>query len=81
MKILTFKLWENLVFKKLQSKPGAKTDTYRVLKDDNTIGRVKWWSRVRGYGYLPPEEDEQEVKDFISDLMKKRREAKKNGNK
>ncbi len=77
MRILTFELFEKLEFKKRDKKAGAKTDTFDVIKDDNEIGQVKWWSRVRGYGFTPPKEDEERIKDFVADLMAKRRAEKK----
>ena len=57
-------------------KKGAKTDTYNVNKDGNVIGQIKWYSRMRGYGFLPTPDCNDEIKEFIKDLMKKRREEK-----
>jgi hypothetical protein len=75
----TYKLFENksnLKFKKQTSKKGAKTEIYDVLKDGNVIGQIKWYSRLRGYAFLPMKEHDTEIKDFIKDLMNKRREEK-----
>ena len=57
-------------------KKGAKTDTYNVSKDGNVIGQIKWYSRMRGYSFLPTNDVSDEIKDFVKDLMKKRREDK-----
>jgi len=57
-------------------KKGAKTDTYNVSKGGNVIGQIKWYSRMRGYGFLPTPDCNDEIKEFIKDLMKKRREEK-----
>lgn len=81
MRILSFSLFEKLEFKKREKKADAKTDTFDVIKDDTEIGQVKWWSRVRGYGFVPPKEDEPVVKDFVADLMAKRRAEKKKAKK
>ena len=75
----TYKLFENksnLKFKKQTSKKDAKTEIYDVLKDGNVIGQIKWYSRLRGYAFLPEKEHDTEIKDFIKDLMRKRREEK-----
>jgi len=55
-------------------KKGAKTDIYNVSKDGNVIGQIKWYSRMRGYAFLPTSDCNDEIKDFIKDLMKKRKE-------
>ena len=57
-------------------KKGAKTETYNVSKDGNVIGQIKWSSRMRGYAFLPTNDISDEIKDFVKDLMKKRREEK-----
>ena len=57
-------------------KKGAKTDIYNVSKDGNVIGQIKWYSRMRGYAFLPTSDCNDEIKDFIKDLMKKRKEEK-----
>ena len=78
----TYKLFEtkkevsNLKFTLQPKKKGAKTDTYNVNKDGNVIGQIKWYSRMRGYGFLPTPDCNDEIKEFIKDLMKKRREEK-----
>lgn len=64
-------------FKKKVRKKGAKTDVYDVIKDGMIIGQVKWYSRLRGYGFLPTPDSDSEIKQFIKDLMQKRREEKK----
>jgi len=57
-------------------KKGSKTDTYKVNKGSKTIGLIKWSSRVRGYAFLPTQDCDDTIKDFIKDLMRKRREEK-----
>lgn len=64
-------------FVKQPSKKGAKTETYNVVKSGITIGQVKWYSRLRGYGFLPTADCNDDIKSFISDLMAKRRKNKK----
>lgn len=66
-----------ITFIKQPKKKGAKTDVYNVLKGGNIIGQVKWVSRVRGYSFSPTKDCDTEIKEFIKDLMKKRREEKK----
>lgn len=66
----------NLKFNKQPKKKGAKTDVYNVSKGSNTIGQIKWSSRMRGYAFLPTPDCDIKIKDFIKDLMKKRREEK-----
>jgi len=65
-----------LKFAKQPQKKGAKTDTYNVSKSGKVIGLVKWSSRMRGYAFLPTSDCESKIKDFVKDLMKKRRESK-----
>lgn len=64
-------------FIKQTKKPGAKTDVYNVSKSGLIIGQVKWSSRMRGYAFLPTSDCEDKVKEFIKDLMSKRRKSKK----
>jgi len=66
----------NLKFEKLPRKKDAKTDTYDVIKDDNIIGQIKWSSRMRGYAFLPSVDCSVKIKEFIKDLMDKRKEEK-----
>ena len=66
-----------LKFNKQTKKKGAKTDVYNVVKNGSTIGQVKWSSRLRGYGFLPPDGDESEVKEFVSGVSKEHREKNK----
>ena len=66
-----------IIFKKQPKKKGAKTDVYNVIKSGTIIGQVKWVSRVRGYSFSPTSDCDTEIKEFIKDLMKKRREEKK----
>ena len=68
---------EDISFKKQPKKKGAKTDTYNVVKDDSIIGQVKWSSRMRGYDFQPTSDCSQKIKDFTKELMRKRREDKK----
>lgn len=75
--ILSYSLFESINFKKLSQKKGAKTDTYDVYKNDMIIGQVKWYSRMRGYSFLPTPDCSDEVKSFIKSLMDKRRMDKK----
>jgi len=75
----TYKIFEsksNLKFTKKEKKKGAKTDTYDVTKSGTVIGQVKWSSRMRGYAFLPTTDCDNEIKEFVKDLMKKRREEK-----
>jgi len=83
MKILDFNLFNLLEGKKTElefikqpKKVGAKTETYKVIKAEIEIGVIKWSSRLRGYGFLPSVDCQDEIKDFIKDLMKKRRKRK-----
>jgi len=75
----TYKLFESLSVKfvKQPKKKGAKTDIFNVVKDEITVGQIKWSSRMRGYGFLPTKDCESTIKEFIKELMKKRREEKK----
>jgi hypothetical protein len=76
----TYRLFESkssLKFTKQTSKKGAKTETYNVIKDGEVIGQIKWSSRMRGYAFLPEKEHSDEIKDFIKDLMSKRRKISK----
>lgn len=78
--IMNYKLFENngLAFKKRIRKEGLKTDVYDVIENGIIIGQIKWYSRMRGYAFLPNKEIEPVIKDFINDLMTKRRKEKKN---
>jgi len=73
---ILFESKSNLKFVKQPKKKGAKTETYNVSKDGNVIGQVKWSSRMRGYAFLPTTDSSDEIKEFIKDLMKKRKEEK-----
>ena len=76
----TYKIFESkssLKFVKQPTKKGSKTETYNVIKDGNVIGQIKWSSRMRGYAFLPEKEHSDEIKDFIKDLMSKRRKISK----
>lgn len=85
--LIDYKLFENLLeiseinesikFTKKDKKKDAKTDIYDVVKSGIVIGQVKWSSRMRGYSFLPTTDCDSEVKEFIKDLMKKRRDDKK----
>lgn len=77
------KLFENfkvkdldIKFNKQPTKKDAKTDIYNVVKDGITIGQIKWSSRMRGYAFLPTTDCQDEVKDFVKELMRKRRLSK-----
>ena len=70
-----------LKFNKQSRKKGAKTDVYNVVKGGTTIGQVKWYSRLRGYGFLPPSGDESEVKEFVTEISKLHREKNKKNKK
>jgi hypothetical protein len=74
---VTDSLLESVKFIKQPKKSNAKTEIYNVSKDDVIIGQIKWSSRVRGYDFLPTSDCSTDVKDFIKELMKKRREEKK----
>ena len=68
------KTTSKLKFNKQSKKKGAKTDVYNVVKGGTTIGQVKWYSRLRGYGFLPPSGDESEVTEFVKKISKAHRE-------
>ena len=70
-----------LKFNKQSRKKGAKTDVYNVVKGGTTIGQVKWYSRLRGYGFLPPSGDESEVTEFVKEVSKTHREENKKNKK
>lgn len=70
-------LLESLKFNKQPKKSGAKTDVYNVSKSGKVVGQVKWSSRMRGYAFLPTPDCESEIKEFVKDLMAKRRAEKK----
>ncbi len=70
---ILFESKSNLKFTKQPKKKGAKTETYNVSKDGNVIGQIKWSSRMRGYAFLPTTDSSDEIKEFIKDLMTKRR--------
>lgn len=75
----SYKVFENksnLKFTKKEKKKGAKTDTYDVSKSGTIIGQIKWSSRMRGYAFLPTTDCDNEIKEFVKELMKKRREEK-----
>jgi len=75
----SYKLFENksnLKFTKKEKKKGAKTDTYDVSKSGTVIGQIKWSSRMRGYAFLPTTDCDNEIKEFVKELMRKRREEK-----
>lgn len=72
----TYKIFENkssIKFIKKEKKKGAKTDTYDVSKNGTIIGQVKWSSRLRGYAFVASNDCSDEIKDFIKDLMVKRK--------
>lgn len=76
----TFQIFESksgLTFTKQAKKKGAKTDVFNVTKSGNVIGQVKWSSRMRGYAFLPTSDCDNEIKEFVKDLMAKRRAEKK----
>jgi hypothetical protein len=73
----SYQIFESVKFTKQPQKKGAKTDTYNVTKAGKVIGQVKWSSRMRGYAFLPTADCDSEIKEFVKDLMKKRRESKK----
>jgi len=76
----TFQIFESksgLTFTKQPKKKGAKTDVFNVTKSGNVIGQVKWSSRMRGYAFLPTLDCDNEIKEFIKDLMAKRRAENK----
>jgi len=71
-----FESKSGLTFTKQPKKKGAKTETYNVSKSGNVIGQIKWYSRMRGYAFLPTTDSSDEIKEFIKELMRKRRESK-----
>jgi hypothetical protein len=74
---ILFESKSNLKFTKQPKRKGAKTETYNVSKDGNVIGQVKWYSRMRGYAFQPTTDSSDEIKEFIKDLMVKRRNSEK----
>ena len=74
---ILFESKSNLKFNKQPKKKGSKTEIYNVVKDGLVIGQIKWSSRMRGYAFLPTTDCIDEIKEFIKDLMRKRREEKK----
>ena len=74
---ILFESKSNLKFTKQPKKKGAKTETYNVSKGGNIIGQIKWSSRMRGYAFLPTTDSSDEIKEFIKDLMLKRRNSEK----
>ncbi len=74
---ILFESKSNLKFTKQPKKKGAKTETYNVSKDGSVIGQIKWSSRMRGYAFLPTTDSSDEIKEFIKDLMTKRRNSEK----
>ena len=71
-----FESKSSVKFVKQPQKKGAKTDTYNVVKGGKTIGVIKWSSHMRGYAFLPTSDCDTKIKEFIKELMRKRREAK-----
>jgi len=76
-----FNLSESVEFKKKPKKKGAKTEVYDVVKNDDIVGQIKWSSRVMGYAFTPTKDCEKEVKEFVKELMAKRRADKKKSKK
>ena len=74
---ILFESKSNLKFTKQPKKKGAKTETYNVSKEGNVIGQIKWSSRMRGYSFQPTTDSSDEIKEFIKDLMMKRRNSEK----
>ena len=72
-----FESKSNITFNKQPKKKGAKTDVYNVAKSGTIIGQIKWSSRMRGYAFLPTQDCDLEIKNFVKDLMSKRRAEKK----
>lgn len=70
-------LLEDVKFNKQPKKSGAKTEIYDVINSDKVVGQIKWSSRMRGYAFLPTKDCESEIKEFVKDLMSKRRSDKK----
>lgn len=78
--LIEYKIFEsksNIKFVKKEKKKDAKTDVYDVVKSGTVIGQIKWSSSHRGYSFLPTSDCDNEIKEFVKDLMKKRREDKK----
>jgi len=74
-----YKIFESkssLKFVKQPTKKGSKTETYNVVKDGEVIGQIKWSSRMRGYAFLPEKQHDDEIKNFIKNLMSKRKKSK-----
>lgn len=71
-----FESKSSVKFVKKESKKDAKTETYDVVKSGEVIGQIRWSSRMRGYAFLPEKEHDEEIKNFIKDLMSKRKKSK-----
>jgi hypothetical protein len=58
--------------------------TYKIFESDDlrkyhggeVIGQIKWSSRMRGYAFLPEKQHDDEIKNFIKNLMSKREKSK-----
>jgi len=77
--LIEYKIFESnssIKFVKKESKKGAKTETYDVVKSGEVIGQIRWSSRMRGYAFLPEKEHDIEIKNFIKNLMAKRKKYK-----
>jgi len=75
----TYKIFESkssIKFVKKPTKKGAKTEIYDVVKSSEVIGQIRWSSRMRGYAFLPEKDHDGEIKNFIKDLMSKRKKVK-----
>lgn len=75
----TYQIFESkssIRFTKKDSKKGAKTETYDVVKSGEVIGQIRWSSKMRAYAFLPEKEHDDEIKSFIKDLMSKRKAKK-----
>ena len=68
-----FESKSGIKFVKKESKKGAKTETYDVVKAGEIIGQIRWSSRMRVYAFLPEKDHDDEIKTFIKDLMSKRK--------
>ena len=68
---------KSTISKELGEKLGLEVISLDRLQPDFGYGdenEIKWYSRMRGYAFLPTSDCNDEIKDFIKDLMKKRKE-------
>lgn len=53
-----------------------KVPRQTYLMSINYNRQIKWSSRMRGYAFLPTPDCDPKIKEFVKELMRKRREDK-----